>query len=78
MALNGEIPQDSLLSEKVKRLLPLLKMDGKRLILGKKTCIPRKHVRDILNWVHDSKLGGHLGFSKTLGLLESYHWKHKK
>lgn len=75
--MNVEIPEDPILAEKVSRMLPQLKRNGNRLLYGDETCILRENVHDILNWAHIMNIGGHFGFSKVLGRMERFHWKHK-
>jgi len=76
-AMDGELPSDPVQRSKVKKLVPLFKRDGKRLIYEEKLCIPRRCVANVLQLAHDSKIAGHFGFAKTMSRLEKYHWKHK-
>lgn len=42
-----------------------------------KICVPRQNIKEVLRLAHDSPLGGHFGFSKTLSRLDKFHWYKK-
>ena len=62
---------------RLKQLLPYFKLDGKRLFYNGKFCVPRKSVSTIMQIAHDSKVGGHFKFAKTMSRLSNFHWKNK-
>ena len=76
-ALGGELPTDPIQRERVSRLSPLFQQKDKLLYYGKRVCVPRSIVRDILHMAHDARVAGHFAFAKTLARLDKFHWKHK-
>ena len=73
--LSGKLPQSSLIRKKVEGLIDMYDKDPEDLLWYRgKLCIPRKYVKTILQYAHDSKVGGHLGFAKTVGRLEAFYW----
>lgn len=50
--------------------------DGKLYSEGK-TCVPRRLVRYVLHAAHDVYICSHVGFTKTMGRVEKFHWRHK-
>eukprot|EP00171_Calliarthron_tuberculosum_P023620 IDg23620t1 len=62
---------------RVRQLMPLFILNNGRLFYDQKLCVPRKSVKQILELAHDTRVGGHFGFNKTLAILENFHWKHK-
>lgn len=76
-AFKDEWPSDEKQKYKLQKLLPMFKWDGKRLLYGRKLCVPRRSVANILHMAHDSKLSGHFKFAKTMARLGNFHWRHK-
>ncbi len=76
-ALNDKWPDKSKEKFRLKQLLPYFKVDGKRLFYNGKLCVPRKSVSTIMQIAHDSKVGGHFKFAKTMSRLSNFHWKNK-
>ena len=76
-AMKGEFPEDQKQRLKIEKILPMFTYDGKRLKYQGKICVPRKNVSGILDIAHDSKLGGHFKFAKTMSRLSNFHWRHK-
>lgn len=58
-------------------LIPDFKVSEGRLLYKDKVRIPRRHVKEILFLVHDSKVSGHFAFQKTLHRVSHFHWKNK-
>ena len=76
-ALNGDFPDDKIQRYKIEKILPMFRKEGSRLFYNGKLCVPRRSVSTILQLAHDSKIGGHFKFLKTLSRLTKFHWRHK-
>lgn len=76
-ALRNGWPQDEVKKNQVQMLLPSFRHERKKLFYFDKLCIPRKAVAKILELAHDSTIGGHFRFAKTISRLAKYHWRHK-
>ena len=76
-ALKDEWPENPKEAEKLKRMLPMFTMEGVKLLYNGKVCVPRKSVSTILHIAHDSRVGGHFKFAKTMSRLSNFHWRHK-
>ena len=74
-AREGDFPSDEVHKDRIERLLPKFKTVEGLLYYEDKVCVPRSCVRDVLQLAHDSKLGGHFGFAKTLARVQRFHWK---
>ena len=59
---------------KLEKIVSMFRNDCKRLLYNGKVFVPRRSVSTILVIAHDSKVGGHLKFGKTLSLLSNFHW----
>lgn len=70
-------PEDPKARRRLALLRPLFSREGWKLLYKGKLCVPRKALRDLLELAHDGQLAGHFGFTKTMGRLSSFHWKHK-
>lgn len=73
-ALNGKFPKDPVQAKKLKILLPSFLYSNDNLYFEENICVPRQNIREILRRAHDSPLGGHFRFAKTLSRLEKFHW----
>ena len=76
-ALRNEWPDNPKNRLKLEKLVPLFKLENKKLFYMNKVCVPRKCVSTLLQIAHDSQLGGHFKFAKTLSRLSNFHWRHK-
>lgn len=76
-AVRGEWPSDDTKKRQVEKILPMFRLDGKKLYYNQKLCVPRRSVSCIMQLAHDSKISGHFAFAKTLSRLANYHWRHK-
>jgi len=76
-AINGEFPKSAKEKFRIEKLLPSFEKNGSKLLYNGKVCVPRKSISTILNIAHDSKLGGHFKFAKTMSRLSNFHWRHK-
>lgn len=55
---------------KLEKIAPMLAIDGRKLLYGKKLYAPRKSVSILMQIGHESKIGGHFKFSKTVESLD--------
>lgn len=76
-ALNGEWPETPKEKKRIEELLPMFKLEDDKLLCNGKLCVPRKSVSTILQMAHDSRVGGHFKFAKTMSRLINFHWRHK-
>ena len=76
-ALDGEWPTDPKHRKRLEVMLPSFAKDDWRLLYKGKLCVPSHCRRQVLEMAHDSKVGGHFAFTKTLARLAEFHWKHK-
>lgn len=73
-ALNDTFPEKQLEAERLKLLIRSFEFIDGILYYEGKICAPQQNNRELLSLVHDSPLGGHFGFSKTLSRLDTFHW----
>jgi len=76
-AMKGTWPKDPKEALRLEKVLPMFKMNGVKLLYNGKLCVPRKSVASVLQIAHDSRLGGHFKFAKTMSRLSNFHWRHK-
>lgn len=76
-AQQGNYPDDETSRERLKALLPHFEFKQGKLYFENKVCVPRQKIKDILRLAHDSPLGGHFSFHKTLSRLEKFYWPKK-
>jgi len=76
-AMDGKWPDNPKERKKLEELLPMFKMKDGKLLYNGKLCVPRKSVSTILQIAHDSRVGGHFKFAKTMSRLTNFHWRHK-
>jgi len=76
-ALEGKYPKDPKEKYRLEQLLPYFELKDRKLFYNGKLCVPRKSVSTILQIAHDSRVGGHFKFAKTMSRLSNFHWKHK-
>lgn len=76
-ALKYTWPLDAVEKERIERMIHIFEIQEGKLHYRKKTCVLRKKVRDILLLAHDSKVAEYMGFAKTFGRLQDFHWKNK-
>jgi len=76
-ALLDKWPEDAIEKLKLEKMLPMFRLDGKRLLYNGKVCVPRRCVATVLGIAHDARVGGHFKFAKTLSRLANFHWRHK-
>lgn len=76
-SFNEEWPNELKEKRRVELLKPLFQKKDNKLMYEERVCVPRKAVRELIELAHEGQLAGHFGFTKTLGRLSNYHWKHK-
>lgn len=76
-SFNNKWPDDPKEKKRIELLKPSFELIDGKLYYEGRVCVPRKAVSEIIKLAHDSRLAGHFGFTKTLGRLSNYHWKHK-
>lgn len=75
--IEGSFPSVDAHKDRIERLLLKFKTVEGLLYYEDKVCVPRRCVRDVLQLAHDSKLGGHFGFAKSLARVQRFQWKIK-
>ncbi len=68
--------EDPVQNNQIANLMPVFRRGGGRLLYEGKLCISSYLVATVLPIAHSAKNCGHFGFSKTLGRLQMYHWRH--
>ena len=76
-AMNRDWPKENEKKLTLKKILPLLERENKKLYYHGLLYVPRKSVSNLLQMAHDSKISGHFALGKTLSRLKRYHWRHK-
>lgn len=76
-ALQGRYAEDKTDRYRLKALVPHFKLENGKLYFENKVCDPHQNIKEILRLAHDSPLGGHFSFHKTLSRLDKFYWAKK-
>lgn len=77
-ALDGNWPKDAKEGVRLEKLVPMFRMESKRLLYNENLCVPRKSVSFLLDIVQDSRIRGPFNFAETMPTLSNYRWRHKE
>lgn len=75
-ALHGNWPKDAKVRVRLEKLVPVFRIENKRLLYNEKLWVPRQSLFAILDIAYDSRVAGHFKFTNTMSRLSNYHWRH--
>lgn len=73
----GLLPSDPIQRKRIESIQHRFKLHNGALLYDGKKCVPRKLVKRVLYLSHDTPVGGHFSFTKTLSRLNDFYWKSK-